>query len=276
MTSFRIAIAQTSISRDVRENGQSVRRSMRDAAAAGARLVLFPEGCLSGYAKAQITDWGDVDWPAVRDELRGVMSLAADLGLWVALGSAHPLTPPHRPHNSVYVISDAGRIVDRYDKRLCSPTEIRHFYAPGFSPVVFDIDGFRFGCAICVEINYPELFAEYEALGVDCVLLPAYPIDTIFEVKARAHAAINNYWVAMSTPAQTAHLMNSELIAPNGDILVRVAEGSELIVGDLDRDDPRLHIALNAARPWRSLAREGAVYRDRRVEDRRSSDRSSV
>jgi hypothetical protein len=30
------------------------------------------------------------------------------------LGSAHPLTPPHRPHNSLYVISDQGHVVNRY------------------------------------------------------------------------------------------------------------------------------------------------------------------
>ncbi|MEU2421182.1 hypothetical protein ABZ619_09090 [Streptomyces sp. NPDC007851] len=51
-------------------------------------------------------------------------------------------------------------------------------------------------------INFPE-FQEYAHLGVDCLLLSAYPVDSVFEVKARAHAAINNYWPAMATPAQT-------------------------------------------------------------------------
>ncbi|MCU1503823.1 MAG: hypothetical protein JWM12_3177, partial [Ilumatobacteraceae bacterium] len=100
----------------------------------------------------------------------------------------------HRPHNSLYVISDQGRIV-RYDKRFCSNTEITQFYSPGFEPVVFDVDGYRFGCSICIEVNFPQLFAEYERLGVDCVLLSAWPVDAIFLTKARAHAAINCYWL---------------------------------------------------------------------------------
>lgn len=48
----------------------------------------------------------------------------------MVLGSAHRLTPPHWPHNSLYVIYDAGRITDRYDKRFCSYTETTQFYTP--------------------------------------------------------------------------------------------------------------------------------------------------
>src|SRR5206468_3811476 len=139
---------------DARENGRIVRESMREAAAAEVRLIQFPEGFLSGYAKEQIADWDDVDWPAVRDELEATAGLAADLGIWVVLGSAHPLTPPNRPHNSLYVISDQGRIVTRYDKRFCSNTEITRCYSPGFEPVTFDVDGYRFGLAICIEVNF--------------------------------------------------------------------------------------------------------------------------
>ena len=201
VSAFLIAIAQTPIADDPQANGWTVRSAMRRAAAQGVRLVQFPEGALSGYAKEQIRSWQDVNWDAIGTEIDQVADLARELGLWVLLGSAYPLTPPTRPHNSIYVISDRGSIVDRYDKRICSNAEITTFYSPGFDPVVFEVDGLRFGCAVCIEVNFPELFAEYQRLGVDCVLLSAYPVDSIFAVKARAHAAINNYWVGLSAPA---------------------------------------------------------------------------
>lgn len=163
---------------------------LRQASAAGARLAHFPEGFLSGYAVEDVASWDGVDWALVRSELEDVAALAGELGIWVVLGSAHPLTEPHWPHNSLYVISDEGRLVDRYDKRKCSHTELTRFYTPGFEPVVFDVDGFRFGLAICIEINFSDMFAEYERLGVDCLLLSAYPVDSIFATKARAYAAI--------------------------------------------------------------------------------------
>ncbi|MER0241128.1 carbon-nitrogen hydrolase family protein [Streptomyces sp. HSW2009] len=267
---LRIAIAQMEISADARRNGLTVRRLMREAAAAGARLVQFPEGCLSGCAKEQIADWGQVDWAAVDEEHHLIAALAAELRLWVVLGSTHRLTPPHRPHNSLYVIADDGRLVGRYDKRYCSHTELTSYYTPGTAPTTFTVDGFTFGCAICVEINFPPLFEEYGRLGVDCLLLSAYPVDSIFEVKARAHAATHNYWLAMATPAQTTHLLTCELIGPNGTVLVRADATAELLIGELDRHSPDFATALHTVRPWRASAREGEIYRSRRVADPRS------
>ncbi|MET7971449.1 carbon-nitrogen hydrolase family protein [Micromonospora sp. NPDC005305] len=272
----RIATTQPTATADARENGRKARALMRQAAKAHANLIHFPEGFLSGYAKEQIADWDDVDWAAVSDEAGKVAELAAELGMWVVLGSAHPLTPPHRPHNSLYVISDRGRVVTRYDKRFCSNTEITRFYSPGVEPVVFDVDGYRFGCAICIEINFPQLFAEYERLGVDCLLLSAWPVDSIFFLKAQAHAGINNYWLSLSVPQQSANLMRSAIIGPDGSNLVSVEPTTELAVLTLDRDAPEFHIALDLARPWRAEANRGDIYRSRRVDDPRSADRTSV
>ncbi|WP_238011889.1 carbon-nitrogen hydrolase family protein [Dactylosporangium sp. AC04546] len=271
-----IATTQPAGTADARENGRIVRELMREAAAADVRLIQFPEGFLSGYAKEQIADWAAVDWAAVRDELNSVADLAAELGMWVVLGSAHPLTPPNRPHNSLYVISDQGQVVTRYDKRFCSNTEITRFYSPGFEPITFDIDGYRFGLAICIEVNFPQLFAEYDRLGVDCLLLSAWPVDKIFFRKAQAHAAIQNYWLSLSVPAQSADLMSSAIIGPDGSELTAVSAPEQLATVVLDRDAPEFHIALDLARPWRAEANQGDIYRNRRVEDPRSSDRTLV
>jgi predicted amidohydrolase len=273
---LRIATTQPAARADVHHNGRTARDLMRQAATAQARLIHFPEGFLSGYAKEQVADWDDVDWTAVRDELGRVAELAAELGIWVVLGSAHPLTPPHRPHNSLYVISDRGQIVNRYDKRFCSNTEITRFYTPGFEPVVFDVDGYRFGCALCIEVNFPQLFAEYERLGVDCLLLSAWPVDSVLYLKARAHAAINCYWLSLSVPEQSADLMRSAIIGPDGSEVAAVEVSSAPAIAILDRHAPEFHIALDLARPWRAVANQGDIYSSRRVDDLRSADRRSV
>ncbi|GAA1563904.1 carbon-nitrogen hydrolase family protein [Kribbella sancticallisti] len=274
MTGIRIAVAQPTITKDAKENGATVRKLMREAATGKARLIQFPEGQLSGYPKEQLQDWSEVDWPVVRDELEKIKKLAARLRLWVVLGSAHPLTPPNRPHNSLYVISDAGEIVDRYDKRFCSNTEITQFFSPGFEPIVFDVDGYRFGCVLCVEVSFPHLFAEYERLGVECLLLSAYPVDSTLELKARAHAAINCYWISLSLPAQTTHLMASGVIAPDGTYAATVAPSAHLTLTTIDRDTPTYDIPLNKARPWRSTALKQTIYTTRRVADPRSTNRT--
>jgi predicted amidohydrolase len=276
MNAFRIAIAQLPITADARQNGRKVRAIMREAAAGNARLVQFPEGMLSGYAKNPIQDWSEVDWGIVREELEHIMALAAELRIWVVLGSAHPLTPPHRPHNSLYIISDHGKLVNRYDKRMCSHTETTRFYAPGLKPVVFEVDGFRFGCVICVEINFPALFIEYDQLGVDCLLLSSYPIDKIFYLKARAHAAIHNYWIALSVPSECQDLMMSGLIGPDGEACNHMTAAEGLVIDEMDKDTPELDIALNKARPWRATADSGEFYSSWLVKDPRSTDKTCL
>ena len=155
---LRIATTQPAGIADTRDNGRKARELMHQAAAAGARVIQFPEGFLSGYAKEQIASWDNVDWHAVRDELSAVAELAAELQMWVVLGSAHPLTPPHRPHNSLDVISTRARSAPD-----TTNASLEHrgycFNSPGFEPVVFDVDGYRFGCAICLEVNFPQQFA---------------------------------------------------------------------------------------------------------------------
>lgn len=273
---FRIAIAQLPIRGDARQNGATVRKVMRAAAVEGARLVQFPEGMLSGYAKNPIQDWSEVDWHAVREELRTITALAAELKVWVVLGSAHPLTPPHRPHNSLYIISDKGHIVNRYDKRFCSHTETTRFYSPGTAAVTFDIDGFRFGCLICIEVNFPQLFMEYARLGVDCLLLSTYPEAAVFADKARAHAAIHNYWVSMASCSERTDIVSSALFDPDGGTVKQIKTAEGFTVADMDRTAPELDIALNKARPWRTQASSGEFYRPYYVDDPRSADRTCM
>lgn len=275
-TPLRIAIAQLPITGDARKNGDEVRRAMHEAAEGAARLIQFPEGMLSGYAKNPIMDWAEVDWQAVREETEAVMALAAKLKLWVVLGSAHPLTPPHWPHNSLYIISDEGKIINRYDKRIISHTEATRFYTAGYEPVVFEADGCRFGCVICVEINFPELFIEYAKLGIDCLLFSAYPVDAIFDTKARAHAAIHNYWISLATPTETASFIRSGLIGPDGEYINQIETERGLVFAEIDRDAPEFDVALNKARPWRASVATDPKHNTRHLNDPRSVNRTCL
>jgi predicted amidohydrolase len=267
--SIRIATAQSAISADPQVNGAHIRRLMGRAARDGARLIHFPEGALSGYVKSQIRSWDEVDWRALQMELAAVAACAAEFGLWVVLGSNHLGDRRSRPYNSLQVISDTGAIHARYDKRYCSQTEIADWYLPGTAPMVFAVDGWRFGCALCIEIHFPELFAEYERLDVDYLLFSSYSKDPIFGIEAQAHAAINGYWLSAAIPAQCSQALSSHLIGPDGQVLTRCRPGrSTMIVTELDRQAAAFDIALTKARPWRRAARQGDVYTDAlRVKD---------
>ncbi|AWN24616.1 carbon-nitrogen hydrolase family protein [Deinococcus irradiatisoli] len=271
-----LATCQSLITADVRGNAAHIRSLMRQARAAGARLAHFPEGALTGYAKHQIRDWSAVDWNVVREEFKRTAALAGELELWVVVGGAHRLTPPHWPHNSLYVISDSGELVGRYDKRFLSNTEVTSFYTPGFEPLVFEVDGWRFGCAICIETVFPALFAEYERLDVDAVLLSMYYNLPERNLMAQAHASINSYWISYANSADCSAVSPSALYGPDG-LALGVCEGNgsaSLICTVLDPATPEFDVPLTKARPWRRLASAGEIYRQRRVDDERSCDQT--
>ena len=259
---FKIAIAQSPISSSVRENSGWIMKMMTKAQMAGARLIHFPEGGLSGYVKTQIKDWANFDWPLLDSELANICAHAEKLGIWVVLGANHNLGEDNRPFNSLYVISDAGDVNTRYDKRYCSHSEITDWFSAGVKPSTFEVDGFRFGCALCIEVQFPEIFGEYGDLNVDAVLFSAYANDQMFWIQAQAHAATNNYWISVSVPAQCGLDFPSGLIGPNGHSLARLEPKAapDILFAEMDRLDPDFDVALTKARPWRRVARTGAIY----------------
>jgi predicted amidohydrolase len=281
--SLRLAVAQTVVPQDptdpgtLRESGAQIRSLMREASAARARLVQFPEGAITypgkrvmssqGPDRVAASDWSRVDWDVLRSEAQAIADLAGELRLWTVFGSLHPLTPPNRPHNSLYVVSPAGGLVTRYDKRFLSNTEVTWMYTPGTEPTVFDVGGLKFGCALCIEIAFPEVFAEYEALDIDCVLVSVMVQDAFRPVIAQAYAGLHGYWIGYSAPAQYSRDAPAGIIAPGGRWLARCPANGQpaLAIADLDPGtaDPDIDVALRLARPWLRTARAG-LY-DKRV-----------
>ena len=258
-----------------------MRRLMREAREAGARLIHFPEGATcspnkrimsgTGPEKVGPADWTVFAWDVLREELKATSNLAKELGLWTVFGSVHPLTPPHRPHNSLYVVSDRGRLLTRYDERLLSNTKVSFMYSPGKIPVIFEVDGVRFGCALGMETHYPEIFIEYEGLGVDCVLFSTTgesPIGaSAFAAETLGHAASNSYWVSLSAHAPQSVAVPSGIAAPDGTWAERCSsDGMPSVAVTTITLDPG-----DLARPWRRTARSD-LYKPHQVNSDPRSD----
>jgi predicted amidohydrolase len=279
---LRLAVAATQPTHDltapaIRAACAHIRDLMREARAAGARIVHFMEGATGIPHKRAMSstgpdtigpaDWTRLDATALREELRAIAALAGELGIWTVLGSVHPLSVPHRPHNSLYVIADTGKLVTRYDERMLSNTKVSHLYSPGTAPVTFEIDEVRFGCLLGMEVHFPELFEAYEKLGVDCVLFSSTGAPTgneAFATEARAHASVNNYWVSVAMSD------GSGIVGPDGNWLARTESG--LAVAELDESGAEIPVFM--ARPWRRTAR-GGLYEAYQVDDPRSDARDA-
>lgn len=114
--------------------------------------------------------------------------LARKLNLWVILGSTHCLGAEDKPTNCLYVISNTGRIRNRYDKMMCTEGDLK-VYFPGNRLVTITIKGVKCGLLICADLGNPNLYHAYRRRGVK-VLFHSY-----YNARFKGPIPNNNYVV---------------------------------------------------------------------------------
>jgi deaminated glutathione amidase len=303
---LNVATCQFPTSGDINANLDFVLTLMREAKTRGGDVAHFPEACLSGYAGSDIETNAHVDWPLLVVALHKVLALAGSLRLWVVLGSAHRLTPPNKPHNSLYIINDEGQVVDRYDKRFLSGDisgstgDLAH-YSPGNHFSVFDIKGVRCGALICVDCRFPELYRGYKRRGVQLMfhsfhaahintekwseieghigaenhaLNPATTFPGITQ-PAMMHAAAgsNHMWISCPNSAAFRSCWPGFFVRPDGVITGRLDLHESGVLLSLVDTEARFYDSTVA---WRERAMDGILHSGDLVTDTRSDDRTAM
>ncbi|GAA1436723.1 carbon-nitrogen hydrolase family protein [Microlunatus lacustris] len=264
---LRLAVAQTTFREDPADTagfhaaGTEVRALMRAARAQGADLVHFPEATLCFPGKLALSsrpgqlaeaDWQRFDWQALQTEITAIRATARELGLWTVLGAQHRGPGPSRPRTSLFVLDRQGRPHRRYDERLLSRTKQTYLYEPGLSGTTFEVGSVRFGCTSGLEVLFPDLYSDYEADGVDCVLYstagPSDPAEAdSLASSARTHALQNGLWISYAVPSDKAPFAAAGVLRPGGTWAARCPERvvPAVVVVDIG---PRPD---GAARDWR-------------------------
>lgn len=302
--SLTVVTAQFAVSADIDANFAAIERLMRQARAADAAVVHFPEAALSGYAGVDFSSFEEFDWPRLEAATRQVMTLARELKLWTVLGSAHRLGEGRKPHNCAYVIDAEGALVDRYDKRFCAGDalglsgDLAH-YAPGEHFAVFDIKGVRCGVLICHDYRYPELYRAYHRLGVRVMFhgfhAGGLPDERFADMEADvgqhrltggttlpgitmpagmiAAASNNNMWISCPNSSAPRSCWPSFVVRPDG-VIPAVCE-PEIEAWLATRIDPAAPI-YDSTVAWRDRTIDGVLHSGERVEDPRSRDRTTL
>jgi len=212
-------------------NAAAAAAAVAEAAAAGARLVVLPELCDSGYV------FGTPTQPA-RAEARGLATPAAaspTLRGWreeaakhelVIVGGFCELGDDGLLYNSAAVVDAAGtRAV--YRKAHLWDTEKLVFAAGDAPPPVVDTGIGRVAVMICYDLEFPE-WARLAALdGADLIAAPVnWPAtgaprpDSPDVLEARADAAANGVFVAVADRCRRERGVDwtggSVIVSPNG------------------------------------------------------------
>ncbi|MDA2891721.1 carbon-nitrogen hydrolase family protein [Mycolicibacterium sp. BiH015] len=249
---MRVALAQIRSGTDPTENLSLVEKFTRQAAEAGASLVLFPEATMVrfGVPLGGIAEPFDGPWATA------VREIAARAGIVVIAGMFVPShdEPAGRVTNTL--IATGPGVEARYDKihlyDAFGFTESRTV-APGREPVVITVDGVTVGLTLCYDIRFPELYVELAERGAELItahaswgtgpgkleqwtlLARARAIDTSSVVAAVGQAYPGDEVATLGPTGVGGSLVASAL----GEVLASAGGEPELLVCDIDLDAAR-------------------------------------
>lgn len=254
-TPLRVGLAQGNIRQEQKWNASLAPRILetyleltRQAAAEGARLVVWPESATPFYYEHDL-----LGHAAIRTTVR-------DTGITLLLGSDHyEAGNPPRYYNAAFVVRPDGNTAGVYRKMHLVPfgeyvplrrllffvsplVEAVSDFSPGTDPLVVPTAEGRLSTAICYEVVYPDLIARFVRGGSQ--LLTTITNDAWY---GRSSAPHQHFWQAsLRAVEQGRYLVRaantgiSGIIDPYGRVVITSALFErDVLVGDVRLLDGR-------------------------------------
>jgi predicted amidohydrolase len=246
---MKIALASPRVATSLDDGLEKVRGMIASAAARNAVVVCFPEAYLPGL-RGQDFQVLSFD-PAIEQRVRDSTSdFAREHGIGVILGLERH-TPAGR-QIVAGVFDERGRHLGDQTKNQLDPSEDA-FYVPGNRRQLFEIQGLKFGVAICHEgWRYPESVRWAAVRGAKIVFHPQHTGTELQGVRlSEWGAASNPYYekaMMMRSRENTIYFASvnyalryqesaTSLIAPSGECQASLPYGEEgLLVQELHLD----------------------------------------
>lgn len=264
---MNIAVVQMTSVNHVVSNEAAVRAALREVESKNVGLVVFPENVwflrlvdgetVPDFSQAydfhrELQEWVDQNQCAV---VLGAVPVSRRPGSDVVAAKPFSATVIFEPGRAWHVPYTKVHLFD-VDVTGHKPVRESDHLTRGEGPSVWEYRGWKFGCAICYDVRFAELFSRYAEQGVDALFLPsAFLVPTgrqHWEILVRARAIESQAY--MLAPAQsgdhvdqTGHTTSvrktygrSMLVDPWGRILAAAqAEraGTEILYGEMSREE---------------------------------------
>ena len=164
-----IALASPSVASTLDDGLNKIKHLLSEASVQGAEIVCFPEAYIPGL-RGQDFEIFPFDQAQQERALQAVAQWSRMYGVATILGMEN-LTDAGR-QIAAFVIDAQGQIQGCQTKNQIDPTEDR-FYVPGQTRQLFEVNGVKFGVAICHEgWRYPETVRWAAVRGARIVFHP--------------------------------------------------------------------------------------------------------
>lgn len=263
-----IGVAQISVDRtDVAANVDRVIETLRDGAATGHQLVVFPECVLTGYLFDSRAETRSAAINSADPRIGRIVDACGEYSTHAVVGLLEEADG--YVYNSALVLGPSG-IIGRYRKQHLPYLGADRFVDPGAdaAPRVVDTPFGRVGVMICFDLRFPESAREIALQGADLIAMPTnWPMgsDMLADHMTRVRALENLVYLAVAdradSEAGTRFMGRSQIIAPSGAVLADAGQDEGLVGARID---------VRAARTKRLINKPGEfelpVFSGRRPE----------
>ncbi|KAJ6767929.1 DEAMINATED GLUTATHIONE AMIDASE [Salix koriyanagi] len=274
--SVRVAAAQMTSINDLAANFATCSRLVKEAVAAEAKLVCFPESF--SFIAAKNGESVKLAEPLDGPIMQRYCSLARESGIWLSLGGFQEKgSDDAHLRNTHVIIDDSGNIRSSYSKIHLFDVDVpggrvykeSSFTEPGKDIVAVDSPVGRLGLSVCYDLRFPELYQQLRFQHEAQILLVPSAFTTItgqahWEILLRARAIETQCYVIAAAQAGK-HNENREsygdtlIIDPWGTVVGRLPDriSTGITVADIDFsliDSVRAKIPIAKQRkPYRVL-----------------------
>ena len=237
VSAMRVVAAQIVTSLDKAANRELAVRIVKEAAGAGADLVVLPEATMCTFGDDD-TDLADYAEPLYGPFVKALTKAAGETGVTVIAGIFEPAIGEDRVYNTVVAVGPAGHIGAYRKFHLYDALgwkESRRI-KPGDpntdEMVVFALGDFRVGVMNCYDLRFPEMGRALVDRRADVLVVPAHFLSgpdkaEAWQVLLQARAIENTAYVVGAGkpgPECTGHSM---VVDPAGEVLAAL-EGDEV------------------------------------------------
>jgi len=251
---FRVGLVQLRTPATQQEALAHAKPLIRDAANAGANLIVTPEGTniLERDRERLFAHLAPLEEDFA---VAGLRAQARDLSVWLLIGSALVRRGDGKAANRQVLVAPDGSVAATYDKLhmfdVDLPTGERHressTYEPGDKAVTAEVGPAKLGLSICYDVRFPALYRALARAGAEVLTVPAAftrPTgEAHWEVLLRARAIETGAFVLAAAQGGThedgrATWGRSMAVEPWGDVIA-MADHDEpcALVVDLDLAD---------------------------------------
>ncbi len=250
MNNFNVACIQLRAGNDVAENIKTVTDFIREAAAKGADYIITPE---TSHLMEMNTKrlFASTAFESDEAAIQTFANLAAELGIWLHIGSLAIKLSDTKVANRAYVFTPQGKTAAIYDKMHMFDVDLSggesyresKNYQPGDKAVMVDMPWGRVGLTICYDLRFPHLYRAMAQNGAGYLTVPAAFTKNTgkdhWHILLQARAIENGCFVFAPSQGGTHEngretYGHSLIISPWGDILAEADEEPGIIIANID------------------------------------------